>query len=177
MRLAILIDTSDGTKPAITQLRSAVADFLDALPPGQEVLLVSTGRHVQVRVPPTTDYEKVRKSAKGLVTDGGPTPLADALVEIDRRFMRGLEGRSPVFVVVTGDGSESSVEIDAFNAWLQTLRGRLTVDAVLMKTGNGVPEAMIRAVTQAAHGQLDVVGTSGGVVEKLAALGHSFGSR
>lgn len=174
MRLALLVDTSDGTKPAITQLRSAVAGFLDALPPGHELLLVSTGRRTQVRVPPTTDYEKVRKSANSLTVDGGATPLGDALVEIDRRFMKGVEGRSPRFVVVTGDGSESSVGTEAFNAWLQTTPGRIVVDAIVIKTGNGVPEAMVRAVTQATHGKLDMVGITGGVVDKLSALARSF---
>ncbi len=178
MRLAVVVDTSDGTKPVITQLRGAVEGFVDALPPGHEVLLVSTGRRVQVRVPPTTNYDAVRKSARGLLTDGGPTPLADALVEIDRRFMKRVEGRSPVIVVVTGDGSESSVEPDAFNAWLQTIRGRLVVDAFVIKTGNGVPEAMARAATQASLGRLELVGLTGtGIQDKLSALARSFSSR
>src|SRR4051812_47189049 len=52
MRIALLIDTSAGTSAAMHQVRSSVATFMDALPPAHEVLLVSTGRRVQFRVPP-----------------------------------------------------------------------------------------------------------------------------
>jgi hypothetical protein len=176
MRIALLVDTSDATKPAITQLRTAVDAFVAALPPDQEILFVSTGRHVQVRVPPTMDYSKVRKSAKGLLVDGGGTPLGDALREIDDRFMRGVEGRAPVFVVVTGDGSEISVRTDgaAFNAWLGTVMGRAVIHAVVIKTGNGIPEAIARSAAQVTHGQFETVGITGGVVEKLSALARSL---
>jgi hypothetical protein len=176
MRIALLVDTSDATRPAITQLRDAVDAFVAALPLGHEIVFVTTGRHVQVRLKPTMDYYSVRKSAKGLMVDGGGTPLGDALKEIDDRFMRGVEGRMPVFVIVTGDGSEISVRMDgdSFNAWLQSVVGRAVIHAVVIKTGNGIPEAIARSAAQVTHGQFETVGITGGVVEKLSALARSL---
>jgi len=49
-----------------------------------------------------------QNAANGLFSDGGATPLMDALMEVDDRFMRKVEDRWPVFVLVSGDGAESS---------------------------------------------------------------------
>src|SRR5580693_7027143 len=84
MRVALLVDTSAGTAAAIAQIRTAASAFLDALPPEHEVVLVSTGRRVQMRVPPTTDRAKLKASVAGLLTENGPTALIDALFETDR---------------------------------------------------------------------------------------------
>ncbi|HEY1911376.1 MAG TPA: VWA domain-containing protein, partial [Vicinamibacterales bacterium] len=86
MRIALMVDTSAATSGSITLIREGVVAFLDALPPEHEVLLVSTGRRTQVRVPPTTDRKKLKDSARGLSNDNGPTPLIDGLLEIDGRF-------------------------------------------------------------------------------------------
>lgn len=178
MRIAVMVDTSDGAAASLIHIRAGLAAFVDALPAGHELLLVSTGRRSQVRVPPTTDYEKVKQSVKGLLTDGGPTPLMDALVEIDERFMRARESRAPVFVIVTGDGSESSSRADeqSFNAWLHAIAARHVVaHAVVIKSGNGFPEAIAAAVVQATGGHYDVVGPGAAVREKLKALGELMG--
>src|SRR4051794_31899845 len=55
MRIALFLDTSDAAAPALNHLRTATTAFLDALPPEDEVLLVTTGRQARVRVQPTTD--------------------------------------------------------------------------------------------------------------------------
>jgi hypothetical protein len=96
MRVALLVDTSAATSGAIAQLRAAVTAFLDALAPEHEALLVTTGRRVQVRVPPTLDRVKLKGGAGGLLSDGGPTALIDALTEVDQRFMRKSGDRWPV---------------------------------------------------------------------------------
>ncbi len=119
MRVALLVDTSEATAPAISQLRTGVVAFIDALPPEHEIALVSTGRRVQVRVQPTIDRKKLLAGANGLLSDGGATPLADALLEVNDRFMKKAD--HPVFVIVTGDGPDSSIRTDdqAFNGFLQ----------------------------------------------------------
>lgn len=156
MRVALLVDTSAGTSTAIPQIREAVAAFLDALPPEHEVLLVTTGRRTQVRVPPTMDRPKLKDSAKGLLSESGPTPLIDALLEIDGRFMRKAPERWPVYVVITGDGAESSRDNDdqAFNRWIADIvRRGLSANAVVLKVaGNGLPESIAASIVKATHG-------------------------
>src|SRR5206468_498995 len=70
MRIALFLDTSDAAAAALTHMRAGAIAFLDALPPEDEVLLVTTGRQARVRVQPTTDRRKLKEAAGGLFTDG-----------------------------------------------------------------------------------------------------------
>ncbi len=174
MRVALLVDTSDGVGTAITQIRSAVVAFADALPPEHELMLVTTGRHTQVRVPPTTDRKKVKDSASGITSDHGATPLMDALVEVDERFMRKAPDRWAAFVVITGDGTENSTSVDdqAFNKWLAALATRqVSVDAIVLKfKGSGLPEAIANAAVRATNGRLDATTAVLSLPDKLKAI-------
>jgi hypothetical protein len=172
MRVALLVDTSEAAAPAISQLRTGLAAFIDALPPEHEIVLVSTGRRVQVRVPPTTDRKKLLAGANGLLSDGGATPLADALLEVNERFMKKAD--HPAFVIVTGDGPDSSVRTDdkMFNGFLQTLQTKLIpAHAIVLKyKGNGMAEAIATLVVRASSGRLLSMSDGKALPEKLKAL-------
>jgi len=180
MRVALLVDTSSGTSRAITQIRSGIAAFLDALPPEHEVLLVTTGRRTQVRVPPTTDRTKLKDNANGLMAGDGPTPLMDALMEVDDRFMRKANDHWPVFVLVTGDGSESSTVTDekAFNRWIADIakRGVLANAVVLKVSGNGLPEFIATTVVKATGGHYAVMSNGSAMVETMKKLAEQLTS-
>ena len=90
------------------------------------MLMVTTGRQVRVRVPPTIDRRKLKDFAGGLFGDGGATPLRDALLEIDDRFLRKADDRWPVLVLIAGDGAESSATANEqkFSRWLTDLPAR-----------------------------------------------------
>src|SRR5262245_32307984 len=107
-------------------------------------MLVSTGRQMRIRVPPTPDRKKPTDAAKGLFSGGGATPLMDALLEIDERFMRTADDRWPVFVIITGDGAESSAggNEKRFNDRLDALPMRgVAAHAITLKyRGGGMPE-------------------------------------
>ena len=171
-RVAVLVDTSQGTAASMTFLRSAVASLITGLPEGTEVLLATTGRRLQVRVPPTIDRRKAADSAAAMTSDGGATVLMDGLLEVDERFMRTASDRTSVFVIVTSDGSESSrTDPDAFNAWLRTLPPRgVVAHAVVLKSGNGVPEVVANAIAQATGGRCETIGNAGLLKEKMDAL-------
>ena len=132
-----------GRRTRSTQIRTGLTAFLEALPPDSEVMVISTGRQVRVRLPPTTDRAKALSIAKGLFSDGGATPLRDALLEIDERFFRKIENRWPVFVIVTGDSAESSAAANEtkFNKWLNDLPARgISAHAFALKyRGGGLP--------------------------------------
>src|SRR5262249_22013718 len=159
MRIALLVDTSAATSGILQLVRPALVSLIDAVPADAELLLVSTGRRTQVRVPPTADREKVKRSATSLLADGGATTLIDALMEVDQRFMQKASDRSPVFVILTGDGSESSgTDGTAFTAWLRGLAARhVTAHAVVVKSGNGAAEIVARAASQATGGLFETV--------------------
>jgi Mg-chelatase subunit ChlD len=155
-------------------LRAGLLAFVDAIPPEHELLLVSTGRRTEIRVPPTADRKKVQGSIQGLLAGDGPTPLMDALLETDERMMRKATDRSLVFVLVTGDGSESSKSTDGetFNRWLATLAKRNVIaHAIVLKKGNGLPEVIAHAMTGNTGGHFETVGTGPQLAAKLQSLG------
>src|SRR5471032_2659280 len=174
MRVALLIDTSAATTSALPQIRPGVSAFLDALPPEHEVLLVTTGRHMQVRVPPTTDRAKLKASAGGLLSDSGPTALMGALTEVDQRFMRKAGERWPVFVIVTGDGWEKSRDVDepTFNRWMNEVARRgVSVNAIVLKaSGTGLPEFIASTLVKATHGHFARMGNGAGIAESMTQL-------
>jgi hypothetical protein len=179
MRIALLVDTSAATASAIVQIRAAVVAFLDALPPEHEVLLVTTGRRTQVRVPPTTDRTKLKGNVSGMLPELGPTALLDSLAAVDARFMRKAGDRSPVFVVLTADGSENSHDLDqkGFNQWVDDIvRRRVSVNAILLKTSaNGVPESIASGLAQATNGHYVSMGIAGNIAEAMAQLAAKLG--
>jgi hypothetical protein len=176
MRIAIFVDTSDGTANAINQIRSGLTAFLSALPADAEVMFVSTGRQVRVRLQPTTDRKKALDFANSLFSEGGATPLRDAILEVDSRYFRKLENRWPVFLIVTGDSAESSAPANEtlFNKWLTELpaRGIAAHGFALKYRGGGFPDLVAQHVVQTAGGRFDFMNTANGLPDKLKTLGE-----
>ena len=173
MRGAIFVDTSAATASAIVQIRAAASAFIDTLPPESEIVLVTTGRRTQVRVPPTTDKAKLKGSASGMLSENGPTALMDALVDVDERFMRKSGDRWPVFVILTGDGGENSkVDEQEFNRWISEVARRgASVNALVLKGSNlGLPGQIASTLTRATHGHYASVGLGGGIAEGMTTL-------
>src|SRR5262249_37093445 len=161
MRIAVLVDTSATTSGILQLVRPALVSLIDGVPADAELVLVTTGRRTQVRVPPTSDRQKVKRTATNLLADGGATTLMDALMEVDQRFMQKAADRSPVFVILTGDGSESSgTDGTAFTAWLRGLGARhVRAHAVVVKSGNGPAELVARTASQATGGVVETGGS------------------
>jgi len=175
MRVALFLDTSDAAAAALTHMRAAAVGFLDALPPEDEVLIVTTGRQARVRVQPTTDRRKLKETAGGLFIDGAGTVLMDGLLEADDRFFRKADDRWPVFVIFTSDGTESSAGAheNAFNKWAVGLGARgATVHAFVLKAnrGGGTPDLIAMTLTRNTGGRYDMMNTSNALPEKMKAL-------
>jgi hypothetical protein len=179
MRIALMLDTSDAAATALTNMRAGALGFLDALPPEDEVILITTGRQMRVRVPPTTDRKKLKDTAAGLFTDGAGTVLMDGLLEIDDRFFKKADDRWPVIVLFTSDGTEASTgsREKEFMKWSPLLGPRgITVHAFVMKTpkGSGMPEVVAENLTQNTGGRYDVMNTTTALPDKMKALGEKL---
>jgi hypothetical protein len=180
MRIALILDTSDAAGPALNQVRAGTVAFLDALPPEDEVILITTGRQMRVRVQPSTDRKKLKDTAAGLFTDGAGTVLMDGLLEIDDRFYKkGAEDKWPVFVIFTSDGTESSAGAreKEFQKWALALAPRgITSHAFVFKTpkGSGMPEIVAENLAQNTGGRYEVMNTTTALPEKMKALGEQL---
>jgi hypothetical protein len=179
MRIALILDTSDAASPALNHMRAGATAFIDALPPEDEVILITTGRQMRVRVQPSTDRKKLKDTAAGLFTDGAGTVLMDGLLEIDDRFYKKADDRWPVFVIFTSDGTEASTgsREKEFLKWAPLLGPRgITVHAFVLKTpkGSGMPEVVAENLTGNTGGRYDVMNTSTSLAEKMKALGEQL---
>jgi len=185
MRIALMLDTSQGTAPALMHLRAAVAGFGDSLAPEDEVLVITTGRQVTVRLQPTTDRQKIKDLAAGLFNDGGGTRLMEGLLEIDERFFRKVENRWPVFVIFTSDGLEisSSGRENEFKKWALALGTRgVSAHALVLKTpkgrdlpeASGVAEIVAENMTQNTGGDYDVMNTTAVLADKMKGLAQTL---
>ena len=180
MRIAVFADTSDGALNALNHLRTSLVSFADAVAPQHELMLVTTGRQMRIRVQPTTDRKKFKDAASGLFSDGGATPLVDALLEVDDRFMGKAEDRFPVFVIITGDGAEGSAPAHEakFNEWAKALQSRgIAAHAIVIKyRGGGSPEVYANHIAVNADGIYEYMNTSNALADKLKLISDRIAS-
>ena len=62
MRIVIMVDNSQTPLEPLPQIRRGLQQFVNALPPNHELMLVTTGGTMNLRVQPTRDYLEVYKS-------------------------------------------------------------------------------------------------------------------
>src|SRR5687768_12049938 len=113
MRLAILADHSQAPGDErrfidpLPFVRRGLQQFLNALPPNHELMLVTTGGQMNIRVEPTRDYLAVMQSANAIqVMRTSGNALISSVEDIYQRYLRGVERRYPVIVIVATDGPD-----------------------------------------------------------------------
>ena len=159
MRIALLVDNSQAPGDErrfidpMPFVRRGLQQFLNALPPNHELMLVTTGGQMNIRVEPTRDYLAVMQSANAIqVMRSSGNALIDSVEEIYERYLRGVERRYPMLVIVATDGPDMSQRITnvRVNALLQQLtKSRVRVNAVLLSpTGyTGAGSDLVRSFT------------------------------
>ena len=130
LRIALVVDSSEGAAPGIIDIRAGLHAFINAVPEEHEVGLITVGRQMRVRAQPDTDRTLLRQMVTEFAPDGGRAALLDGLRETDERFMRRLEdGRWPVFVIVTTDGPEGSGSIST-DRYVELVQGMMHRGAI-----------------------------------------------
>ena len=155
MRIVVLVDNSQ--IPIVDPLpfiRRGLQEFLNALPPNHELMLVTTGAQMNIRVEPTRDYLTVMQSALSIqVMRNSGNALISSVEEVYARYLRGVERRFPVLVIVATDGRDMSPRVtnQSVNALLRQLTDSgVRVNAVLLSpTGYtavaGIPGGLLYA--------------------------------
>jgi hypothetical protein len=171
MRIVILVDNSQ--IPVIDPLpfvRRGLQQFLNALPPNHELMLVTTGGQMHIRVEPTRDYLTVMQSALSIqVMRTGGNALIGSVEEVYARYLRGVERRFPMLVIVATDGPDLSQRVtnEKVNTLLQQLtRSGVRVNAVLLSpTGyTSMAGALVGSFT------LEMIKRTDGALERASAV-------
>jgi hypothetical protein len=173
-RIVFLVDSSDAISKVINPWRAGMQAFLDNVPAQDEITLVTMGRQLRIRVQPTMDRKKLKDEAGRVFSDGGGTVLLDALDEANSRLLMKAEDRSPVIVILTTDGSETSTSVreEGFNKLLAQLMARgAVVHAVVLGNGGTGTTGIIGAESGSAGLQgviaLNLTGNTGGHLDSV----------
>jgi VWFA-related protein len=177
MRLVLLIDTSRSMQPSIEDLRRGILAFVDGIPPQHEIALVTIGDTPVVRSAPTIDHAALKELAKKITTRGA-TVLIESVGEMYDRFVRHADDRWSMFIIVTGDGVESSEGIDAekFTANAYDMQRKdVVVHAIVVSVmGQGRQVQVSRALVDATGGHYDAITAANALPEKLADLAKAI---
>jgi Ca-activated chloride channel family protein len=109
--IGILVDTSGSMQPKIPQARLAIADFLDALNPHDDVFLFAFSSRPYLLQPFTTDHERVANKLMILYANG-QTALFDAIIQGLRMVMTGRYDKRALLVVTDGMDNTSRAQVD-----------------------------------------------------------------
>jgi von Willebrand factor type A domain len=173
LRIVMLVDSSSTVSQMIPQFRAGMNAFLDVLPGDPEIAIISTGGQIRIRVPPTTDRERLHKAASSFASDGGANSFLDTMLEADRRFLKPSD-RRPVFVIMMTDGSEirGEARVDEYNRWVHDFlrRGGRAHGIVVRGVVSGITTDILVNLTSNTGGFYDSLNVANPLAERMKAL-------
>ena len=169
MKVTLMVDNGSATTNVLSNLRSAVKGFLELIPMGVEVELLTTAPQPRYLQKFTTDREKLVKAVDLLAPDTGAALFFDALVEAAKRVEKDKGEYLPVFVALASDVGRNSGAMDREYQKLQQviLQRAITVHFIMFHSG-GSREGAVAGAVQTEVG-LAVTKLSGGRYENIAA--------
>jgi VWFA-related protein len=103
MSIALLVDDSQATSPALQMIREAVDKFLVALEGKAEIAIVTFGERPTIEVDYTTDTKKLRDGGRRIFPrSGSGAYLLDAIVDVSKGLEK-REAKRPIIVVLAID--------------------------------------------------------------------------
>lgn len=107
LQIALLVDNSVAMRPRLSQLRKAVAAFIDATREDVHLALITLAERPTIVVGYTTDRGALRKAAEGIFAYDAANYLLDGIAETSQGLAKRTMWRSAI-AVITGTGPEMS---------------------------------------------------------------------
>jgi len=134
---------TDVAPDRMTAAREAASSFVDGLPSGFQVGVVSFSNEADVVVPPTHDRDEALAGLSGLEADNG-TALGDAiarsvdlgLTAVDEDKRRGGHDR-PLVVLLLSDGASTTGDFEPLEAAKKAADAKVPVYTVALGTDDG----------------------------------------
>ncbi len=169
LQIALLVDNSVAMRPRLTQLRKAVAAFIDATRADVQLALITLAERPTIAVGYTTDRAALRKAADGVFAFEAGNYLLDGIAETSQ----GLAKRNlrSAIAVITGTGPEMS-----YRQYTEVLRFFRASGASLhiVQLGAGIGEQgreiVVGKATAETGGRFDQVLSPGGLELKSEQL-------
>jgi hypothetical protein len=146
-RIVLLVDSSSAVSSMVTAFREGLKVFLEAVPGGAEMALVTTGGQFRMRVAPTSDRQPLLDAAAAFTADGGGNSVIRTMVEADSRLLKSAGGGRGVLVIVTTDRGDypNDNSVDIYNRFMQDFgrRGGRAHTVVIRPSGGGMISAAL----------------------------------
>ena len=178
VKVQLLIDNGIGMETALVQIRNGVKGFIEAMPDGIEMSLITTAPQPRYIVRPTMDKQAVIQGADRIAPDSGSARFVEALNEAAARVDKEKGNYFPVVVILgstTADGS-SYQERDV-QRMLQRFSDRAaSVHVVMLSTSSrsasaANQSAVGEAVAKSTGGRYDNIAASTRVATLLPEIG------
>jgi hypothetical protein len=170
-RIILLVDSSSAMSPMLTHFRAGLQAFLDNVPAQHEIALISTGGQLRIRVPPTSDRDRLDKAVGIFASEGGANAFLDSLLEADTRFLKNAPTMWPVFVIVMTDAAETRGEqrIDDYNKFMNdfSARGGQAHSIVVRGKNSGIVTDIAINLSQNTKGIHETIAISNALPDKL----------
>ena len=139
---------SDSPPTRLAAAKRIATAFVDLVPHGYRVTLISFSDHAAVVVPPTHDLTRVRDALGSLKTGPQGTALADAVargVDVARQVPRNGNGkRPPGVIVLLSDGGQTAGRVSPQQAAQWAKSHGIPVDSVALGTQDGIVQQPLK---------------------------------
>jgi Ca-activated chloride channel family protein len=138
---------TDVAPDRMTAAREAASKFVEDLPKGFRVGVVSFSDQADVVVPPTADRDEALRGLSALQADNG-TALGDAIARsvdlgvtnLDEQLAAAKESDTPVVVLVLSDGANTTGDYEPLEAAQKAVDAKVPVYTVALGTDEGTVE-------------------------------------
>ncbi|MEX2486607.1 MAG: type II secretion system F family protein [Nitriliruptoraceae bacterium] len=174
-QVILLIDTSGSMAAGNVSatVREAATRFVDAMPDGTHVGLMSFATTTTVHLAPTPDHDAVRDEISGLLT-AGRTALYDAVVEAIDEFDAAIDG--PRFLVVLADGEDNQSTVEEAEAIVRLRASGVTLHGVELRTAVADLDAL-RALSESTGGSTHATDDADGLTDAYDAVARAIPAR
>ena len=135
---------TDVAPDRMTAAREAASSFVDGLPDGFRVGVVSFSNEADVVVPPTADHDEALRGLSALRADNG-TALGDAIARsvdlgvtsLDEQLAAAKDSETPVVVLLLSDGANTTGDYEPLEAAQKAKDAGVPVYTVALGTDAG----------------------------------------
>ena len=169
MKVTLMIDNGSATSNVLSILRTAVKGFIEAIPDGVQIELLTTAPQPRWLEKFTSDRERLLKAVDRLTPDSGAALFFDALVEAGNRVDKEKGDYFPMFMMLASDVGRNSGAMDREYQKLQQqiIQRAITIHFLMFHSG-GTREGSVAGALQTEVG-LALTKMSGGRYENIAA--------
>ncbi len=134
--VALLIDTSQSTRPVLGDIKDSAKSFLKLLGPQDKAMIVSFDYETHILSPLTADQDELKKAIKKAEIPSGHvgTTLRDAVFETVNKTFKGLSGRKAIILLT--DGKDHGSEISTRDLLYRLEETDTLIYTIFFKTGD-----------------------------------------